>query len=195
MIFGKSPFLKIDLITLSFSNARQARLVSIRHAWVLASLLIQLFFLHDFQVFQYLLWVCVGAHWPAAYEGLGGVGAWQGRHLSAQGMLDKSVLLSSDLSDAVIVLVVTDTSWEVLLARSRGHLTHFSSKVTDFASQSWHESISFGIVCLLLQVFGELVLGLFLSLAQGVLQELLSASLFHSLLLEDVLEQILVALN
>ena len=196
MIFGKSPCLKIG--SLSFSNTWQARIVwfLVRlHARVLTSLLVDLFFLHKFEVFQYLLWVvATGAHRPAD-ERLRCVGVRHRRHLSAQRMLDQSVLFSANLSDAVIVFVVTHARWEVILTRRRCHLTHFASKMTDFARQSWHKSISFRVVSLLFQVFRKLVLWLLFSLAESVFQELLSAPLLHGLLLKDVLEQIFVALD
>ena len=63
------------------------------------------------------------------------------------------------------------------------------------AFQARQEGILDPVVRLFPQLFRQLGLALLLSFAEGVFEELLGAALLHCLLLEDILQQVLVALN
>ena len=62
------------------------------------------------------------------------------------------------------------------------------------ALEAGQEGIFDEVLRLLANLLDELSLTLFLALAEGVLEELLSAALLHSLFLKNVLEQVFVAL-
>ena len=111
-------------------------------------------------------------------------------------MLDHAVLLFADILDAAVVLVVGDARRERVSSRGcRAHLTRGSRQVPNFTRQTGHEGVLVRVVLLLLQVQCQLLLRFFFSLAEGVLEELLGATLLHGLLFEDILQQVLVPLD
>lgn len=111
-------------------------------------------------------------------------------------MLDHSIFLPSNILNATIILIVADSGGEsIATASCRAHLALCASQVANFTSQTRHKSVLARIVRLLLEIPLELVLGLFLPLAQGVLQELLCTPLLHGLLFKDVLEEVFIALD
>ena len=60
-------------------------------------------------------------------------------------MLHHSVLLFTNDTDAVIILIVADPGRECISLRRFGHLT-FAGQVTNLSGESRHEGISLGVV-------------------------------------------------
>ena len=111
-------------------------------------------------------------------------------------MLYHPVLLTPNLPNAIIVLVMADSSRERVAARSgRAHLARRAGQVADLTSQPRHEGVLLRTVFLFFQIGCKLVLRFFFPLAQSVFKELLRSPLLHGLLFKNVLQEVFVPLN
>ena len=115
-----------------------------------------------------------------------------------QRVLDQIVLLFPARTDAVVVVInaLTDSGGEIVSARHcRSHLAHLAGLESSLALEAWQKLILNWVVRLFSKLLIQFSFGLFLTLAECILKELIRTTLLHGLLLQNILQQVLVPLD